>query len=252
MQDALGRVQSLLVLGATSDIAQATARLLVADGTREVVLAARRPDALAEHARELEALGASSVRTVSFDAVAVADHPRVVEESFAQGDVDVALVAWGVLGDPARALSDHAHAAEILDVNLTGAVSVLVLLASRMRAQGHGTIVVLSSVAGQRVRRASPAYGASKAGLDGYALALGAELDGSGVRVVVVRPGFVRTKMTAGQAPKPAAVDAEAVADAIVDGIRTGRPVVWVPRSMRLAALALRALPWPVFRRLRM
>lgn len=251
MQDALGRVQSLLVLGATSDIAAATTGALVADGAREVVLASRRPDGLEPLAAELRTRGATEVRTLGFDATAFAAHEALLDEAFAGGDVDLALLAWGLLGD-GEATENADGAVAVLETNLTGAVSVLIRLAARMRRQGHGTIVVLSSVAGQRVRRANPVYGASKAGLDGFALALGAELDGTGVRVVVVRPGFVRTKMTAELRPRPGAVGPEDVAAAILDGLRRGREVVWVPRSMRLAAIVLRALPRPVFRRLRM
>src|SRR5439155_8734579 len=154
-------------------------------------------------------------------------HAALVDEVFDRhGDIDCALVAFGVLGNAQSPV-------ETAQVNYTGAVSIGLPLAERMRTQGHGTIVVLSSVAGERVRKSNFVYGSSKAGLDGFAQGLGDSLHGSGVRVMVVRPGFVRTKMTAGLDEPPLTTDADAVAQAIAAGLRRNADVVWSPAPLR-------------------
>lgn len=155
-----------------------------------------------------------------------------------------------MLGDQAAAEHDPALATEIARVNYLGAVSVVSTVVERLRAQGHGIIVGLSSVAGERVRRSNFIYGSSKAGFDGYLQGLGEALAGSGVRVLVVRPGFVHSKMTAGLPPAVLAVTPDVVADAIVHGVATGRELIWVPPTLRWVMVGLRHLPKPVFRRL--
>ncbi len=119
-----------------------------------------------------------------------------------------------------------------------------------LREQGHGTVVALSSVAGERVRRSNFVYGSTKAGMDGFYLGLGEALREYGARVLVVRPGFVHTKMTEGRDAAPLSVSAEEVAAAVVDGVAAGRELVWVPRAMRGVMSGLRHVPRPLFRRL--
>lgn len=251
MEDALGGVQSVLVLGGGSEIAIATLRRLVADRTRTVLLAARAPEALAATADDLRARGATTVETMAFDAADTASHEAFVERVFDRDtDIDLVLVAFGVLGDQAEAERDGMAAAEIASVNYVGVVSVTMPIVARLRAQGHGTIVALSSVAGERVRQSNFVYGSSKAGMDGFFQGLGDSLDGTGVHVMVVRPGFVHTKMTAGLEPAPLATTPDAVADAIVTGIARRSSVVWVPPALRFVMSALRHLPRQVFRRL--
>jgi decaprenylphospho-beta-D-erythro-pentofuranosid-2-ulose 2-reductase len=251
MQDALGGVQSVLVLGGGSEIALATLRRLIAARTRTVVLAARAPDTLADTAAELRSLGATTVESVQFDAGDTASHEKFVDEVFERfGDIDLVLVAFGLLGDQAEAERDASAAAEIASVNYVGVVSVTMPIAARLRAQGHGAIVALSSVAGERVRQSNFVYGSSKAGMDGFFQGLGDSLAGTGVHVMVVRPGFVHTKMTAGLEPAPLATTPEAVADAIITGLARRSAVVWVPPALRFAMSALRHLPRQVFRRL--
>ena len=151
MNDALGSVQSALILGGGSDIALATARALVRSRCRTVVLAGRDPESFAPAAKELLALGATTVECVEFDALALDTHAAFVasvHERF--GDIDLGLVAFGVLGDQDAAEEDAREAVRIVETNYTGAVSILVPLAQTMRRQGHGRIVVLSSVAGER------------------------------------------------------------------------------------------------------
>lgn len=249
MLDALGTPQKLLLLGGTSDIALALARLYLRRGPLQVVLAARPTPARDTACAALEAAGAR-VEVVDFDARSTATHAQVLDQAFAGADVDVALVAFGILGDEEHAWQDHTAAVEMAEVNFVGPVSVGVLLAERMRRQGHGVVVALSSVAGERVRRSNFVYGSTKAGMDGFYLGLGEALAPYGVRVLVVRPGFVRTKMTEGREAAPLSVTSEEVADAIVDGIAKGRDLVWVPAPLRAVMSGLRHLPRPVFRRL--
>ena len=250
MRDATGSVQSVLVLGGTSEIGLATARRLVGKRARRVALAVRDPERAEPAAAELRALGAE-VDVIQFDATDLGSHERFVADAFERlGDVDVVLVAWGVLGDQERLARDHDAAVEAVQVNYTGVVSVSIPLVERMRAQGHGTIVYLSSVAGERARASNFVYGSTKAGMDAFAQGLGDSLDGSGVRVMVVRPGFVKTKMTEGLDPAPLSTDADAVAETIAAGLRRNAHTVWSPAPLRLVMSALRHLPRPVFRKL--
>ncbi len=251
MNDALGSVQSALILGGGSDIALATARALVRSRCRTVVLAGRDPESFAPAAKELLALGATTVECIEFDALALDTHGAFVDTVFGRfGDIDLALVAFGVLGDQDLAERDAHEAVRIVETNYTGSVSVLVPLARAMRRQGHGRIVVLSSVAGERARRSNFVYGSSKAGLDAFCQGLGDSLQGSGVRVLVVRPGFVRSKMTHGMEAAPLATDPDAVATAIVTGLGRGADTVWVPAQLRIVMSVLRHVPRVVFRRL--
>ena len=155
-----------------------------------------------------------------------------------------------MLGDQDLAETDGAEARRIIESNFTGAVSVLVPLVGALRSQGHGTVVVLSSVAGERARKSNFVYGSSKAGLDAFCQGLGDSLAGTGVRIVVVRPGFVHTKMTEGLEPAPLATDPDSVADAIVAGLGRGSETIWAPAPLRYVMSVLRHVPRPVFRRL--
>jgi decaprenylphospho-beta-D-erythro-pentofuranosid-2-ulose 2-reductase len=251
VRDALGSVQSVLVLGGGSEIALATVRALVAERARTVVLAGRDPSKLEGAVEELRAAGAETVEAIAFDADDTGSHERVIGEAFERvGDFDVVLVAFGVLGDQDELKRDPAAAVSSLQTNFTGAASAMLVVAQRLRAQGHGTIVVLSSVAGERARRSNFVYGAAKAGLDALAQGLGDELAGTGAHVMVVRPGFVHTKMTAGLEAAPLSTTADSVATEIVKGLRRGAHTVWAPPALRFVFAGLRHLPRPVFRRL--
>jgi len=241
VKDALGRVESLLVLGGGSEIGLATARALVSRGARRVVLAARAPERLEAEAAALRSAGAQ-VALERWDAGDVQGQEAAIAGLFDRhGDLDVVLAAAGVLeGSPA----------DVIATNFLGLAAALAPAAERMREQGHGTLVVLSSVAGERPRRSNYLYGSSKAGLDAFAQGLGDALADSGVGVLVVRPGFVHTKMTSGLDPAPLATTPEAVADAIVTGLARGSHTVWVPGPLRWVMSALRHLPRPLFRRL--
>ncbi|WP_030318452.1 decaprenylphospho-beta-D-erythro-pentofuranosid-2-ulose 2-reductase [Streptomyces flavochromogenes] len=249
MKDAFGAPQSLLVLGGTSEIGLATARRLIARRTRTIWLAGRPSPALAAAADSLRALGAD-VHTVPFDALDTESHEERLGKIFTEGAIDMVLMAFGVLGDQARDESDPVAAVRVAQTNYTGAVSAGLVCAASLQAQGHGSLVVLSSVAGERARRADFIYGSSKAGLDAFAQGLGDALHGTGVHVMVVRPGFVRSKMTAGLAEAPLATTPEAVASAIELGLRRRSETVWVPGALRMVMAAVRHVPRPLFRRL--
>jgi decaprenylphospho-beta-D-erythro-pentofuranosid-2-ulose 2-reductase len=249
MLNALGDPQSLLVLGGSSEIAMATARRLAGGRTRRIWLAGRPSERLDAATAELRGLGAE-VTTVPFDAGDPAGHEEVLGKVFAEGDVDLVLLAFGVLGDQARDEEDAAAAVDVARVNYLGAVSAGVICGQALRRQGHGSLVVLSSVAGERARRSNFIYGSSKAGLDTFAQGLGDALHGCGVHVMVVRPGFVRTRMTEGRAEAPMATTADAVAEAIETGLRRRTEVLWVPAALRPVMAAMRLLPRPLFRRL--
>ncbi|MEU5535068.1 decaprenylphospho-beta-D-erythro-pentofuranosid-2-ulose 2-reductase [Streptomyces sp. NPDC020362] len=249
MKDPTGLPQSLLVLGGTSEIALATARRLIARRTRTVWLAGRPGPDLDLAARSLGALGAD-VRTAAFDALDPASHEAVLGKVFAEGDIDMVLLAFGILGDQAYDERDPLRAVQVAQTNYTGAVSAGLIAARALQTQGHGSLVVLSSAAGERARRADFIYGSSKAGLDTFAQGLGDALYGTGVHVMVVRPGFVRTRMTAGLPETPLATTPEAVATAVELGLRRRSETVWVPGALRLVMTALRHAPRALYRRL--
>ncbi|MYZ09666.1 decaprenylphospho-beta-D-erythro-pentofuranosid-2-ulose 2-reductase [Streptomyces sp. SID2999] len=249
MSAACGPPQSLLVLGGTSEIALATARRLIARRTRTVWLAGRPGPALDRAAGRLAALGAD-VRTVAFDALDPESHEAVLGKVFAEGTVDMVLLAFGVLGDQARDEREPLRAVRVAATNYTGAVSAGLVAAGALQDQGHGSLVVLSSVAAERARRSDFIYGSSKAGLDTFAQGLGDALYGTGVQVMVVRPGFVRTARTAHLAPGPLSTTPEQVAAAVELGLRRGSETVWVPGALRPVMSLLRHAPRTLFRRL--
>jgi NAD(P)-dependent dehydrogenase (short-subunit alcohol dehydrogenase family) len=166
------------------------------------------------------------------------------------GALDVVVVAFGILGDQARAERDAGHALAVVHTDYTAHVGVLTELATLLRVQGRGTIVVFSSVAGVRVRRANYVYGSAKAGLDGFASGLADALAGSGVRLLLVRPGFVVGRMTEGMSPAPFSSTPEQVAQATVRALRSGRGEVWVPSVLRPVFGVMRLLPRAIWRRM--
>jgi len=248
--DALGSPGTLLLVGGTSDIAVATAHRYLSERPLRVVVAARDTPRRSAVADQLRTAG-GDVDVVDFDAEDAGSAERMVAAAVAAGgDIDVAVIAFGQLGDQDQLAADPAAAAALGQVNYVAPVVVGTVLANRMRAQGHGVIVALSSVAGERARRSNYVYGSTKAGIDAYFSGLADSLVGSGVSVLVVRPGFVRSKMTEGLPEAPLSTTPEAVAEAIVTGIRKGRHTVWVPGAMRWVMSGLRHTPRAVFRRL--
>ncbi|GLZ36452.1 SDR family NAD(P)-dependent oxidoreductase [Actinokineospora sp. NBRC 105648] len=239
----------IVVLGGRSEIGLAVAHR-IAPGQR-VVLAARRSSDLEHQAAALRAAGAAAVEAVEFDADDLGAHATVLDGIVADhGPIDTVVVSFGILGDQTRAESDPAHAVAIAHTDYTAHLSVLTLLANLLRQQGKGSLVVFSSVAGVRVRRANYVYGSAKAGLDGFASGLADALAGSGVRLLLVRPGFVIGRMTEGMSPAPFASTPDQVADATVRALRKGRGEVWVPGVLRPVFFLMRLLPRAVWRRL--
>ena len=242
MRNAVGAVDNVLVLGGTSDIGMAIADALVNRGVRRVVLAGRNIAALEAAADAFRDRAETAVRF--FDAASTESHAALIAELTEElGDLDVAVLAAGVQPDQAAAEHDPSIAVEAATINYVGAMSISLVLANQMRHQGHGQIVILSSVAAERPRRSNFIYGSTKAGLDAFAEGLGYALNGSGVSVLTVRPGFVRTKLTKGHTEAPFAVEAADVATATVTALDAGRSVVWVPPQVRWIMSGIRHLP---------
>lgn len=248
MRDGFGRPQHVLVLGGTSEIALASVRAIPLPPGSRVVLAGRDEAALHAAAATLPPDVTTAVDT--FDALDPQTVVNVVDRAFQRLDVDVVIPAFGVLGNQPGFEADPLSAADLLTVNLTTQVVALLAVAARMRQQGHGSLVVLSSVAAVRPRRANFVYGASKAALDAAARGLADSLHGTGVSVVVVRPGFVIGRMTAGMSPAPLSVTPDQVGRAVADAVRAGRAVTWVPPALAVLAAAMRVVPRLVWRRM--
>ncbi|MEY9860911.1 short-subunit dehydrogenase [Catenulispora sp. GAS73] len=240
---------AVLLLGGRSEIGLKVAERL-AKG-RTVVLAARRSDELAVEEARLGSAGAREIHRVEFDADEVAAHPGLLTKIFADaGPVGVVIVAFGILGDQELAERDPAHAVQVVHTDYVAQISVLTVLATLLQAQGRGDLVVFSSVAGLRVRRANYVYGSAKAGLDGFASGLGDRLHGTGVHLLLVRSGFVIGRMTEGMSPAPLSSTPDQVADAVVKALRKRRIRVWVPGALRPAYFVARLVPQAVWRKM--
>ena len=246
MNNAVQQPQTILVLGGRSDIARAIVAELASPALRRVILGVRAPVAADTVGFDV---GDAEVVAVDFDAADPASHAALVERVAAEhGDLDIVLQAFGQLGAPG--LDDPVAAADLATVNYVGAVSSGLAVAEHLRRQGHGTLVVLSSVAGVRTRASNFVYGSTKAGQDAFATGLSHSLHGSGARVMTVRPGFVRSSMTEGLQEAPFSVDPDDVAAAVVSGLRRGSDVVWAPGILRLVFGLLRFAPGFVWRKL--
>ncbi|RVX47575.1 decaprenylphospho-beta-D-erythro-pentofuranosid-2-ulose 2-reductase [Nonomuraea polychroma] len=243
MKNALGAVDTVLLLGGRSEIGLEIVKLLVGLGASRVVLAARgdlAPPALS-----------AEFHVLPFDALDVNGHGAVFDKAVELvGDLDVVISGFGVLGSQADYDADPAAAARDVAVNYGAHVSVGLHAARVLREQGHGTLVMLSSVAGARVRKSNFVYGSAKAGLDGFAQGLGDALHGSGARVLIVRPGFVIGRMTKGLTPAPLSSTPRQVASATVRALREGASSVWVPRALGPIFAVMRLLPRALWRRM--
>ncbi|WP_077089091.1 SDR family NAD(P)-dependent oxidoreductase [Mycobacterium rhizamassiliense] len=239
----------VLILGGRSEIGIELARLLAPGAT--VVLAARRADQLDDEVAAVKAAGATAVHTAEFDADDLASHGPLIAQIVADhGPIGTAVLAFGILGDQARAEVDAEHAVAIVHTDFVAQVSMLTHLATAMRAAGHGQLVVFSSIAGARVRRANYVYGSAKAGLDGFANGLADALHGTGVHLLLARPGFVIGRMTQGMAPAPLSITPERVATATARALAKKKRTVWVPWALGPVAFVFRLLPQFVWRRM--
>jgi decaprenylphospho-beta-D-erythro-pentofuranosid-2-ulose 2-reductase len=241
---------NVLLIGGTSEIGLAIVRRLATDGPGPV-----RPFLLGRDVDRLAAAAASLGADIGYevvDAEAVDDHEGAIARAFERaGGFDVVVLAVGVLGGQAGLDADRGESIRVMRVTFLGAGSLLLAALGALRRQGRGSLVVLSSAAVERPRASNPVYGAAKSGLDALAQGTADSLGGgSGVRVLVVRPGFVRTRMTAALKPAPFATTADAVAQATVQALDRGAHTIWVPPALRYVFAVLRHLPRPLYRRL--
>jgi short-subunit dehydrogenase len=249
MKDTADTGEVVVIFGGRSEIGIELATRLAPGAT--LLLAARRPELLDAQVAALQAAGAAAVHVRDFDADDLASHGPLVDSIVAEhGPIGTAVLAVGILGDQARAEKDAEHAAAIVHTDFVAQVSLLTVLANSMRAAGSGAIVVFSSVAGVRVRRANYVYGSAKAGLDGFCSGLADALHGSGVRLLLVRPGFVIGHMTEGMTPAPFSSTPAQVAAATARALTKGRRTVWVPGILRPVFFGMRLLPQFVWRRM--
>ncbi|MGA1361601.1 MAG: SDR family NAD(P)-dependent oxidoreductase [Ilumatobacteraceae bacterium] len=252
MRNGVGVPQHIVLFGGTSEIGLAVIEGLIGPGVAHVTLVCRDIGAGEQAAASIGSINddihVEIVRFEATDAAAMID--VVAEICSSAGDIDVAVVAQGLLGQDADHFSGAETLVEVMSVNATATMSLLYALSARMRDQGYGRIVLLSSVAGQRPRRSNPVYGASKAAVDTFALALDHELEGSGVSVLVVRPGFVETRMTKGMKKAPFSTSPRGVAEAVVPAVNSQRRVVYAPRVLSAVFAVFRLLPEKVWRRL--
>jgi short-subunit dehydrogenase len=240
---------TVLILGGRSEIGIELAARLAPGAS--VVLAARDADRLGKQTAAIRAAGAAAVSTREFDADDLESHGPLVASIIAEhGPIDVAVLAFGILGDQDRAETDAAHAVAVVHTDYVAQVSLLTHLAGAMRKAGQGALVVFSSVAGVRVRRANYVYGSAKAGLDGFASGLADALHGTGVHLLLVRPGFVIGRMTHGMTAAPLPSTPSQVADATARALARRRRSVWIPWTLRPLFFCMRLLPQFVWRRL--
>jgi short-subunit dehydrogenase len=239
----------VVIFGGRSEIGTELALRLAPGAT--VILAARGADRLGEQASMVRAAGAAAVHTWEFDADDLESHGPLVTSIIAEhGPIDTAVLAFGILGDQSRAEKDAAHTVAVVHTDYVAQVSLLTHLAAAMRTARRGSLVVFSSVAGVRVRRANYVYGSAKAGLDSFASGLADALHGTGVRVLIARPGFVIGRMTRGMTPAPLSSTPAQVAAAIARALTKGRRTVWVPWALRPLFFGMRLLPQFIWRRI--
>ena len=242
------RRERVVALGALSAMGEATLRLYAEEGAR-IVLAGRDADRLQVLSRDLEARGAKSAVAWPVDLATCADTKAELARMAASiGGLDAVLLFYGTLGDNAKAEKDMAEARSILATNFTSAAEWSLASADLIEAQGHGSLVVVGSVAGDRGRQSNYIYGAAKGGLGLLVQGLAHRLARAGGRAVVIKPGFVDTPMTAGiQKGGPLWAKPDAVARLIKKAAGRGAPVVYAPGFWRWIMLAIRAVPAPVF-----
>jgi len=283
----------IVIFGGRSEIGLELATRLAPGAT--VLLLARRADKLDDEVAAVLEAGAAAVHVGEFDADDLASHAPLVESIVAEhGPIGTAVLAFGILGDQARAEKDPGHAAAIVHTDFVAQVSLLTVLANAMQSACAGSIgderlarrasigderlarrasigderlarrasigderlarrasiVAFSSVAGVRVRRANYVYGSAKAGLDGFCSGLADALHGSGVHLLVVRPGFVIGRMTQGMTPAPFSSTPAQVATATAGALAKRRRTVWVPWALRPVFIGMRMLPQFVWRRM--
>jgi decaprenylphospho-beta-D-erythro-pentofuranosid-2-ulose 2-reductase len=247
MQNGPSRLSRVLLLGGTSEIGLAILSSLGLGSDTEVILAGR-------DQQRLEAAGKSLNRPVTvalYDAVQTDAHQAFADQVCAEGVPDLVIAATGILIPQEQAERDIRLAATMIETNFTGHVTALLAFGEAMRKRGSGTIVVLSSIAAVRPRKFNSVYGATKAALDAFARGYADSLHGTGVRVLLVRPGFVIGKMTEGMSPAPLATTPARIGATVATALRGNRSVVWVPAPLVGLATVMKLIPRPVWRTLK-
>lgn len=252
MIDGLGSVQSVVLIGGTSEIGIATLREM---GKRKrlqrVVLCGRQSENLQRTAETLSVDFANAkIEQFQMDMVESGTLSSIIDEIFDGGRIDVVVLAAGVLPDATRVMDDAEYAVASAKVNFLGPLEIGTAALGRFRKQGHGTLVVISSVAAERPRKDNYVYGSAKAGIDAWANGAADAIAGTAVRVLVVRPGMVRTRMSAGIPEAPLTSNPEDVAKVISRRLSRGPVTVWVPGKLRWLMFVLRHLPRPIFRKI--
>lgn len=244
---------NILIVGATSGIAEAVARRYAAQGAR-LFLVARNGEKLQAISTDLAARGAKDVQTFLMDANDSALIPQMVDAAWkAFGTIDAALVAHGTLPDQLRTETEIAYAVAEFRTNAESVIACLVGLAQRFEPQGKGVIAVIGSVAGDRGRASNYLYGAAKAAIDTFASGLRARLFKSGVHVLTIKPGFVATSMTANlNLPERLTATPESVAQDIQRAIAKRRDVLYTPWFWSWIMLIIRWIPAIIFNRLKL
>ena len=245
-----GQPKKILILGATSGIAEATARIWAAQG-HHLFLVGRNPDKLAMVAADLRTRGAASVATATADLDDASRHPDLLAHAInTLTGLDIALLAHGILGDQPTAEQDFAHAAHILNTNLIAPVSLLTWLANFCVQRRSGTLAVISSVAGDRGRKSNYLYGASKAGLSAFLGGLRNRVDREGVHILAIKPGPVRTSMTSHMPGSQKFADPNKVAQSIVTAIDKRRDTLYTPLQWQPIMFVIRHIPESIFKKL--
>lgn len=240
----------ILVLGATSGIAEACCRLW-ADRGDSLYLVARNGDRLKAVAADMRTRGAAYVDTSVANLDDVTIHPELLAHAInSLAGLDIAFLALGVLGEQPRAERSFADAGQILHTNFVAPASLLTWLANYTSQRHAGTLAVLSSVAGERGRKSNYVYGSSKAGLTAFVDGLRNRIDREGVRVMTIKPGPVKTSMTEGMKGSGKFADVDAVAATLVKAIDKGTDVVYVPGMWRIIMGVIRAIPERMFKKL--
>jgi short-subunit dehydrogenase len=244
------RSRRILVLGATSGIAEAVCRLWAERGD-SLFLVARNEDKLAVVAADMRTRGAAYVDTAVTDLNDTSVHPELLAHAInSLAGLDIVFLALGVLGDQQKAERNFSEAAQILHTNLLAPVSLLTWLGNYCAQRRSGTLAVLSSVAGERGRKSNYVYGSSKAGLTAFVDGLRNRIDREGVRVMTIKPGPVKTAMTAGMKGSEKFADVEVVAAALVKAIDRGTDIVYVPGIWRMIMVVIRSIPERIFKKL--
>jgi len=242
--------RKILVLGATSGIAEATCRIWATQGA-SLFLVARNAEKLAAVAADLRTRGASYVDTAVTDLDDTDKHPQLLAHAVnSLTGMDIAYLAHGILGDQAEAEQDFNTAAQILYTNLMAPISLLTWLANFCVQRHAGTLAVISSVAGDRGRKSNYVYGSSKAGLSAFLAGLRNRVDREGVTVLTIKPGPTRTAMTAGMPKSEKFADVESVAESIVKAIDQRRDLLYVPFQWQPIMFVIRNIPERIFKKL--